>query len=292
LKPKHWIVFILLGAIWSSSFLWIKIAVREVGPVTLVAFRILFGLVAGVAAAVYSRASWPRAFKDWLNLAFLGILSTSIPFFLISWGEQSIDSAVASVLNASVPLFTIVIAHLTLSDDRMSLPKVLGLLVGFGGVLVLLSEDLSARAHSSALGQVAVVVAALFYAIGSVYARKTTQHLPGMVRGIAPLVSASAVMWMAAPVVESPLHVPTQPITWVALLWLGILGTGLAQVMWYYLLHEIGPTRSTFVTYILPLGGVILGVIFLGEHLSWQLALGTLLIVASIVVVNWKRRAA
>jgi len=289
LKPKHWTLFILLGVIWGSSFLWIKIAVQEIGPVTLVAFRVLFGAITGVLAVLFSRAQWPRRLSDWLNLSLLGIASMAIPFFLISWGEKTIDSAVASVLNATVPLFTIIIAHLFLHDDKMTLPRVIGLLIGFGGVLALLSEDLSARAHSSALGQLAVVVAAVFYAASSVHARRTTQHLPGMVRSAAPFLSASALMWIAAPVVEKPLHIPTLPITWAALLWLGILGAGVAQIMWYTLIHEIGPTRSTFVTYTLPLGGVILGVVFLGEQLSWQLALGAALILASVVVVNRER---
>jgi len=93
---------------------------------------------------------------------------------------------------------------------------------------------------------------------------------------------------MVAPVVESPFKFPRLPLTWIAVLWLGVLGSGLALILWYYLLHEIGPTRTGMVTYIFPLGGVILGVIFLDEHLSWQLAVGALLIISSIVVVNWQ----
>ena len=100
-------------------------------------------------------------------------------------------------------------------------------------------------------------------------------------------MTASVVMWVLIPFVEKPVKLPSLPITWVALLWLGILGSGLALVLWYYLLHEIGPTRTTLVSYIFPLGGVILGVIFLHEELTWQLFLGALFIVASIVVVNW-----
>jgi drug/metabolite transporter (DMT)-like permease len=95
-------------------------------------------------------------------------------------------------------------------------------------------------------------------------------------------------MWMAALLVESPVQVPALPLTWIALLWLGILGSGLAFTLIFYLIHEIGPTRASMVTYVFPPGGVILGVIFLNEDLSWQLALGTLLIIASLAVVNWK----
>ena len=213
----------------------------------------------------------------------------AVPFFLISWGEQAIDSAVASILNATVPLFTIVIAHLYLHDDKMTAQKVLGLLIGFAGVVILLSEDMHVS-QGSLLGQGAVILASLFYAGSAVYARRTTAHAPGLVRGAAPLVSATALMWLAAPIAESPFEIPHQPITWVALLWLGVLGSGLALILNYYLLHEIGPTRSTMVTYVFPLGGVVLGVLFLNEHLSWQLLAGAVLIISSLVVVNWKKQ--
>ena len=170
----------------------------------------------------------------------------------------------------------------------MNRQRLIGLLLGFAGVVVLMSKDLSVQAHNSVLGQLAVIVASLSYAISAVYVRKATQNVHGLVRGAAPLVGATVVMWMAALLVESPVQVPALPLTWIALLWLGVLGSGLAFTLIFYLIHEIGPTRASMVTYVFPPGGVILGVIFLNEELSWQLALGTLLIIASLAVVNWK----
>ena len=290
MQPKHWTAFIFLGVIWSASFLWIKLALDEIGPNTLVAWRVLFGLLFAGGAVFLQRKAWPRDLAGWLPFLILGVTSVAIPFFLITWGELSIDSAVASILNATVPLFTIVIAHLFLQDDRMTVQRVLGLIVGFIGVVILLSEDLTVGAHSSLLGQGAVILAAILYAGSSVYARRKTAAYPGLVRGAAPLVSATAIMWILAPMIESPFKIPQLPLTWIAILWLGVLGSGLALILFYYLLHEIGPTRAATVTYIFPLGGVILGVIFLNEQLSWQLALGALLIISSIVVVNWQSK--
>ena len=287
---RHWTAFVILGAIWSASFLWIKLALAEIGPITLVALRVLFGLMFAGGVVFLQRKAWPRSLDGWAPFLLLGLTSVAIPFFLITWGELSIDSAVASILNATVPLFTIVIAHLFLGDDKMTLQRVIGLLVGFFGVVVLLSEDINAGAGNSILGQAAVIFASFLYAASSVYARRTTQHAPGLVRGAAPLVSAALVMWVAAPTLERPLALPALPLTWIAILWLGILGSGLALMIWYYLLHEIGPTRTGMVTYIFPLGGVVLGVIFLNEHLSWQLAAGALLIISGILVVNWRRK--
>jgi drug/metabolite transporter (DMT)-like permease len=288
LKIKHWIIFIFLGAIWSSSFMWIKIALQEVGPNMLVAFRALFGLLFGVVVIFIQRVQWPRNFRSWFPLLLLGLTNVAIPFFLISWGEQSIDSAVASVLDATVPLFTILIAHYLLHDDKITLPKIMGLLIGFAGVVVLMSKDLFQASTNSLLGQAAVILASVFYAVSSVYVRKTTEDTPGILRSAVPLVSASAVMWLATFLFESPVKLPQLGITWVALLWLGIFGSGVAFVMAYYLIHEIGPTRTTMVTYLFPLGGVILGVTFLNEQLTWQLITGAVLIVLSLVVANWE----
>jgi len=287
MKTKHWIVFILLGAIWSSSFMWIKIAIQEVGPITLVAFRAVFGLLFCIVVILIQRVSLPRTRKEWTPLLLIGITNIAIPFFLISWGELHIDSAVASILDATVPLFTILIAHFLLQDDRITLPKMLGLMIGFGGIIVLMSKDIGASS-SSLLGQAAVILASVFYAISAIYIRKTTIDTPGILRSAGPLVSASAVMWLGSFLFESPIHIPQLGITWVALLFMGILGSGLAFVMAFYLIHEIGPTRTTMVTYLFPLGGIILGVIFLQEQLTWQVIAGATLIITSLVVANWE----
>lgn len=293
MKTKHWIVFILLGAIWSSSFLWIKIGVQDIGPMALVAFRMLFGAITAAAIGIYQKVEWPRDWKTWGIFAVLGPTSLAIPIFFISWGEQTIDSAVASILNATTPLFTILIAHFLLQDDRMTFQKVLGLLTGFAGVVILMSKDLTAGAQNSVIGQAAVILASLFYAGSAVYGRKLTQHVQGTVRGAMLLVTATIFMWIVGPLTERPFEFPSLPITWVAVLWLGVLGSGLAVILLWYLIHEVGPTRASLVTYLFPVGGVILGVIFLNENLSWQLLVGTVLIVGSLAVVNWQpiRRA-
>ena len=288
MKPKHWFVFITLGLIWSSSFLWIKIGVQEIGPMALVAFRMLFGALTAVAIGLYQKVQWPRDLRTWIIFGILGPTSLAIPIFFISWGELTIDSAVASILNATTPLFTIVIAHFLLQDDKMTVQKVLGLLVGFAGTVILLSEDLTVGAQSSVIGQAAVILASIFYAGSAVVGRKLTQHVGGTVRGAMFLITSTIFMWIVGPLAEQPFLFPTLPLTWISVLWLGILGSGLAVIMLWYLIHEVGPTRASLVTYLFPVGGVILGVIFLDEHLSWQLLAGTVLIIASLAVVNWQ----
>lgn len=270
--------------------MWVEIVIRELSPMTLVAFRVLFGLLFVVAVVFIQKVKLPRTFKEWLPLFVLGLTNIAIPFFLISWGQLSIDSGVASILDATVPLFTILASHFLLDDDKITTPKVLGLLVGFIGVVVLMIKDINAGS-STLLGQLAVILACVFYAASSIIARKTTQYTPALLRSVGSLVSATVVMWIAAFVFEGPIKIPTLPITWIALAWLGILGSGLAFVMLFYLIHEIGPTRSTMVTYLFPLGGVTLGVIFLNEPLTWQIVTGAVLIILSLVIANWQTKA-
>ena len=287
MKLKHWIVFILVGAIWSSSFMWIKLALREVTPSALVAIRVTLGFLFGASVIFIKQIKLPKNIKTWMPLIILGVTNFAVPFFLISWGEKSIDSSVASILDATVPLFTIFMAHYLLKDDKMTFQKVIGLFIGFAGVIVLLSKNIGASS-STLFGEGAVVLASLFYAGSAVFIRKTTQDIPGVLRSTVPMFSASIIMWITTLITENSVPMPKLELTWIALLFLGIIGSGLAFLMAFYLIHEIGPTRSTMVTYIFPLGGVILGVTFLHEQITWQLLLGGILIVSSLLIVNWK----
>ncbi len=290
---KQALAFATLALAWGSSFLWIKLAVQEVGPLTLVGYRLSFGIVGLLALIAFKRPALPRRARDWVGLAFLGIINTAIPFTLISWGEQSIDSAVASILNGTVPFFTLLIAHLALSDERMTLQRWLGLLAGFGGVVLLLSRDLSwGQFRADLLGQLAILGAAVSYAIGIVHARRNLGGIAPLTQALVSVGVADAFIWTAALNAESGNLVPAQPLTWLALGWLGLLGTGLAYALYYYLVQSIGPSRTSMVTYVMPVIGVALGVAFLGEPLSWQLGAGAALILSGVWIVNRRRRLA
>jgi drug/metabolite transporter (DMT)-like permease len=286
LKSKDWAAFIALSLAWGSSFLWIKIALQEIGPITLVALRLLFGILGLLVVVAYSRPNLPDTRRLWIVLAVLGIINTALPFVLISWGQQFIDSAVAAILNSTVPLFTMVMAHWYLQDDRLTLQRVIGLVVGFIGVVVLLVRDLDGGTQSSLLGQAAVLLAAICYAFSSIFARRNAKGVFPIVQAFVPLLVADAVMWALVPLVESPVVYPSLPITWLAIAWLGLIGSCIAYLLYFYLLHAIGPTRTTMVTYTFPVVGVTLGVIFLNETLDINLLLGAVLVVGSIVIVN------
>lgn len=291
MKTKEWVLFILLGLIWGSSFLWIKIAVQDVSPMTLVAFRLLFGVIALAMVMAALQPRFPVQRSTWLVMVVLGITNTFLPFVLISWGEQYIDSAVASVLNSTVPLFTLVIAHFFLRDERMTSSRVIGLLIGFGGVVALTSRDLGPEGfRGSVLGQGAVLAGALSYGVSSVFARRTLRSVDPLAQAFVPLASACGLSWLAAPIVEAPFRPPQYAITWFALMWLGLLGACVAYLIYFHLIHTVGPTRATMVTYMFPVVGVVLGVVFLGERGDWHLILGAALVAVGMWMVNQSPR--
>ena len=287
MKLRDWVTFWTLGLIWGSSFLWIKIALDNVGPFTLVAWRLLIG-VAGLALVVlFRRPTFPRGRRIYGLLALLGVTNTALPFLLISWGEQSIDSAVASILNGTVPLFAMVFAHFALQDDRMTRARVAGLILGFLGVIVLMSGDLvPGEVRTGGLGQLAILVASILYAFSTVFARKNLHGLSPVVQSFVPLVVADLFIWTGAVAIEAPVLAPTSGLTWFALVWLGLLGSCVAYLLLFTLLHRVGPTRTTMVTYVFPVVGLVLGIVFLQEPVTASLLIGAAMVVAGILVVN------
>ena len=287
MKLKEWGAFAILGLVWGSSFLWIKIAVQEIGPFTLVAFRLLFGLIGLLGVMRLQRQSFPRDRQVLLAYLFMGAINTAVPFVLISWGETRIDSGLASILNGTVPLFTILIAHVWLHDEKITLPRIAGLVVGFVGVVVLVSRDIHPEGlHGNVWGQIAVIGGSICYATAITFSRRHLRNQPPVLQSTMVLLVADALVWIAAPIAERPFHLPAMPLTWFAIAWLGLLGSCLAYLLFFYLINAWGPTRASLVTYVFPVIGLILGIIFLKEAPDWRLVAGSLLIVAGIVVVN------
>lgn len=287
MKLKEWGAFALLGLVWGSSFLWIKIGVRELGPATLVGYRLLFGAAAVAVIVLARRQPMPRDPAIWGKLLLLGVTNTALPFLLISWGETKIDSAMASILNGTVPLFTIVIAHLALHDDKITPPRLAGLLAGFAGVVVLVSRDIGRTAFGgNLLGQLAVILASISYASSAVFSRRYLRGVHPMVQSLLVMAVADAIAWPLAAAVEWPIAVPALSITWLAVIWLGLLGSCLAYLLYFYLLNAWGPTRATLVTYVFPVIGLVLGIVFLNERADFRLIVGSMLVVGGIVLVN------
>jgi drug/metabolite transporter (DMT)-like permease len=293
MKLKEWGAFWLLGLVWGSSFLWIKIAVGYMGPLAVAAFRQLIGVLGLLVVMAIRRQPFPRGGRTLRAYAVLGVLQSAVPFALIAWGETRIDSALAAILNGTMPLFTILIAHVWLHDDRITPARLVGLVVGFGGVVVLGSRDLGPEGfHGTAWGQLAVLVATLSYAVASTFSRRHLRDQPPLLQATMVVLVGDVILWSSVGIGERPLHLPAAALPWIALAWLGLLGSCLAYLLYFYLINAWGPTRASLVTYVFPVIGLVLGIAFLGERVDWHLVLGSLLVVSGIVVVNWRSRAA
>jgi drug/metabolite transporter (DMT)-like permease len=292
MSGKEWIRFWLLGLIWGTSFLWIKIAIGEISPLVLVAFRTLFGAVSLLVIFAVSgqpRFQW-KDLRPWLGVFLVvALINIAIPFIVISWSEQYIPSGIASILNSSVPLFTMMIAPFVLHDDQWSLPKALGLVIGFVGIVIIFLPNLLQGLNQNLIGMGGMLLASLSYAVAGIYTRRHAQGLAPQLQAFLQLGLATLMVWSLTISVEHPIKFPQYGLTWVALLWLGILGSGVAYILYFSLLHSIGPTRATTVTYIPPLVGTILGMVFLGEQLTLEAILGGILVVSGIAVVNIKQ---
>lgn len=285
---REWIAFCAAGLIWGTSFLWIKVALEEIGPFTLVAFRLLFGAMSLLAVMWIARKRVPRDLKTLKALAVMALLNPGVPFLLISWSETRIDSSVASILNAMVPLFTILIAHAMLPDEKITRSRLLGLILGFFGVVALMSRDLRLSGLHGAWGYLAMLGATVLYGFASVHSRKRLRGFSPIVQSAVVTLISDVFIWLALPITEWPLKVPVLAWTWVALLWMGLLGTCVAFLCYFYLLNSWGATRASVVNFVFPLVGVVLGVVFRHERVDWHLMVGSLLILCGVVVVNFR----
>ncbi len=279
--------FVLLGLIWGSSFAWIKIAVDEIPPASLVAWRMTLGAAGMLALLAVIRVPMPRGLRNWLPLAFMGAVNAAVPIFLISWGEQFVDSGTAAVLNSLTPIFSLVIAGIVLRVEPVTVLRVAGLVLGFAGAGLLASRELELRADTSGLiGAGAVVLAALSYAVGASYARHRIRSTHRYVVAGGTLVFAAIYTVALALLTDGGVIAPTQLDTILAVAWLGLLGSFVAYVLFFFLIEHLGATIASMVTYIFPVVGVSLGVLVLSEQLDLRLGLGTLLVLAGIAVVT------
>jgi drug/metabolite transporter (DMT)-like permease len=291
-EQRVWFAFILLALAWGTSFMFIKIALETLQPLTLVSFRLLIGWVGLVLIAAAYGMSWPRGWRIWGHFTLMGLFNTAVPFALITWAEfgpAGIDSGVASVLNATVPLFSIVLAGLVLRTEPFTPGRVAGLLVGFVGVALLLSRSADVSS-GGVIQKTAVILAAFCYALSSSYARRYLQGLHPVIVAGGQLLVANLIVGASVLLFEDLAAQSFPLMTIGSLLWLGLLGSCLAYILYFYVLQEWGATRTTLVPYLLPVVGVSAGVVFLGELLDWRLLVGGLLVLSGVGVVNWRPR--
>ena len=290
---RHWIAFIFLAVLaWGPSFMWIKVALQEIGPLALTMYRMAFG--AATAWAVMKALRLPVRYtrQRLLGSMFVGAVGLAIPMSLLAWGETRIDSSLAGILNGTVPLWTFLFAHFALHDEKITRIKAAGLIVGFIGLVVLVSRDLDWEGLStgSIWGQIAVIGMAIFYAISIVFTRRYLKGQHPIHTAAISISTSFVILLLFTLILEPNSGIPHLPMTWLACGWMGVVGLGLALWAYYHLLNHWGATRSSLVTYCVPVVAVTLGIIFLNEHITWHLVVGGALIIGGIALVNKKNQ--
>lgn len=282
-----WAAFLTLGLLWGSSYLWIKIGIETMPPLTLIAGRLLFGTAFLVGVVAIARERLPRQPRMYGHLLVMSVVNIVLPFVLIAVGEQSIDSALASILNSTVPLSVIVLAPLFLPDERITAAKVLGLAIGFAGVMVLVAPDLVNLSHADLTGELMMVGSSVCYGIGNVYAKRNVHGLRPMIPALFQVSFAALIVVPLALVIDRPFgNVHPTPEAIAAMAWLGILGSGVAYLCYFTVLQRWGATRTSTVSYLIPVVGIALGWLFMGDSVTIFRVGGTALIIAGIALVN------
>ena len=293
---------LVLALIWGASFLFIKVGLNGGMPPLLVAsMRLALGatlmwaivLIRRIASDGSTGKPIPHGWSTWGKIAVVGLVNSAIPFGLIAWGEQRISSGLASIFNASMPLFTVVFAHLIIHDDRITPTKALGIFVGFAGVAVVILPS-AGDLTGELLGCLAVIVASASYAIATVYVKKNlTGLLDPIATGAGQLITAF--IWLLPLVILTGAtanlsRVPIESL--LAVTALGLMGTGLAYVIYYLLIQRSKASQMSLVTYLLPVTALIYGALFLREQITVFALVGFALIVIGIILVNRANRLA
>lgn len=288
----EWLIFLSLGFMWGSSYLFIKLAVDDFGTFTLVGLRLIVGAVFLWTALRIMGTPLPRERRIYGHLLVMAVINVAIPFGLITWAERSVDSSLAAILTSPVPLFAIVLSSLFLHDEPMRINGVAGLLLGFVGVVIITSRGLDGATQSSIEGQIALLGATFSYAAGAVYARRNVRGLPAVIPAVFQVTFAALIMGGLALVLERPWEARPDLQAIFAIVWLGVLGSGLAYLFVFRLFQSWGATRTTLVAYLLPIVGIALGYIFLQEPVDARLIIGTALVIAGVALVNgrWGKR--
>ena len=280
-----WLIFLGLGFMWGSSYLFIKLAVDDFGTFTLVALRLTVGALLLWAVVRLAGQALPRERRMYGHLVVMAVINITIPFLLITWAEQSVESSLAAILTSPVPLFAIVLSSLFLVDEPMRVNGIAGLIVGFIGVVIITSGGLTGQG-SSVVGEIALLGAAFSYACGAVYARRNVRGLAPMIPAVFQVTFAAIITATLALLFEDPWTAQPDTQAIFSILWLGILGSGLAYLFVFRLFAHWGATRTTLVAYVIPPVGIALGYLVLAEPVDARLIFGTGLVIAGIGLVN------
>lgn len=283
---NDYIVLFALGALWGSSFGAIKIALHGVTPLTVMSVRILLAGAALLLLIRVRKTPFPRGTQNWIKIGWMALFGTLIPFFLVPWGQLQIDSSLAAILMAVNPLFALTLGHFFSDHESFTLRQLLAMLVGFSGILLVFGENAISSINGNIWAQLAVIGAGFCYTISGVIVSRVRGASADSVSASIFICSSVIVfpLWM---ILEQPwsLHFETESL--LALTHLGLVSTGMAFLMRYYIILRAGAVFLSYVAFIIPMFGILFGILFLGETISVN-TMGAVVLILSGVYLGRK----
>ena len=282
----QWCLFFSVAFLWAFSFTAIEIVLTEINPLALVFWRLFFAAIFVTVLTLIMGYRFPSSVKFWSRFALLGFFGHVLPFCLISLGQQYIEAGLSSILIATTPIFTALLAHFISGNEPMHLLKGLGLLCGFFGVVTIFGLDAATSFDWRNIGQFYVLLAALCYAIAFIFAKKYSEGINAFVSTAAMLICSSVTMFIVVFLGQESFQYARSWEVWTALLVMSGGGTGIAYIIYYYLLSHMHATNVSLVTFIVPPMAVFIGWLFLHEIFAGKIYIGMGLILLSLLLID------
>lgn len=280
------IVFLILSAIWGSTWLFIKIGLEDLPPLTFAGVRFVIAAALLFAVVLVRRVPLPRARRDWMLMAGTGLLSFTLNYGLLFWGEQHVSSGLAALLQAMIPVFGLVIAHYYLPSERLTVAKIAGVLLGVAGVGVIFSDQMSFHGALALLGSAAIVLGALAAAYANVLVKARGGHLDPAVLALGQMIFGLVPLLIGGAATEgNPMDFNWTPRAWLALIYLAVVGSALAFILYYWLVRNMDVTKTMLIALVTPLLAVTLGMIVLDEDLTWRIVTGGAAILCGVGLI-------
>jgi drug/metabolite transporter (DMT)-like permease len=286
MSAAEWLLLLLLSVLWGGSFFFNKVALFELPPLTIVCARVGLGALVLILVAGAMGLRLPRGASAWAALAGMGFLNSVVPFSLIVWSQTHIASGLASILNATTPLFTVIVAHLATADDKLTRGRAVGLISGFAGVVIMIGPDLLRQIGADVVAQLAMLVASLFYAISGVYGRRFAGEPPVTVAA-GQMISAALMLLPLMLIVDRPWTLPVPSFAALgSIVALAVFSTALGYLIYFRVLARAGATNLLLVTFLIPVSAILLGVGVLGETLEPRQLAGMLVIGLGLAAID------
>ncbi len=288
---KARIVWLILCCIWGSTWLFIKIGLNDLPPLTFASFRfVLASLILG-SLVLLRRVRWPRSRAEWSLIAITGVLQFTLNYGLVFWGEQHISSGLAAVLQSTFPLFGLVLAHFYLPQERMTTAKVAGVLLGIVGVAIIFSDQLSIAGSMALLGSIALVLSAVFGSYSNVLVKARGTHIDPQILASGQMICGLIPLLVIGILTEgNPLKLHWTILSVMSLLYLVVVGSVIAFALYYWLVRHMDVTTTMLIALVTPVVAVILGMIVLHEELNWRLLAGGACIIAGLAFIVLRKR--